>query len=397
MTRQPNSRNSVLPADILLWIGITVYIAIIYSTLSVVPFARKSLVERFGYDIFDWIFVPFIGIGIGLIMYGIRTFRGFALTRYFVLTTAAAAVFTWYLLRLPYAIERIHLFEYGLLGLLFCIAFRRHVHGAVAYGMAITATFLAGLGDEAIQGMLQNRVGEIRDALTNAVSGFFGIFLFAASLGRNRPGPAFRPGHLQILIVMAGIAAVASGLFLAGIQGFGNFIENGDLRIYSSLSGTRLHDMAAGATSSDREQVIFENEAKRHLFQRDFYFTNDFLAEDGSFYRDFWRAQSENRVLKTWYGPFLKKNGERLSCTFSGVIDKKVGAALGPTTVAWPDSLEAWVATRAGNPGSIFTSRVKSTMITGFTLRQLVFAEALALVLLLVGWIAVERRKKLRA
>jgi hypothetical protein len=394
MARQSNSPDSVLRNDLALWIGIGVYIAVIYSTLSVVPLIRKSLVERFGYDVFDWIFALFICVGIGIVAYGIRAFRGFALARYFALTGVAGAVFIWYLLRLPYAIERIHLFEYGLLGLLFCIAFRRRVHTIIAYGMAVAATFCAGLGDEAIQGVLQSRVGEIRDALTNAVSGFFGVFIFAVSRGSGRPGPAFRPGHLQTLIILVALATAGSGLFLAGIQGFGYLIQSADLCLYSSLPGSRLEAIGTDAPASNRERAVFENEAKRHLFQRDFYFTNDFLAKDGSFYRDYWRADCENRILKTWYGPFLEKNGGRLSHTFSGAVDRQVGAALGSTPVAWCDSSAAWVATRAGNPGLVFTSRVKSTVITSFSLRHILFAEAAVLVLLSIGWLAAERRKK---
>jgi hypothetical protein len=184
---------------------------------------------------------------------------------------------------------------------------------------------------------------------------------------------------------------VGTGLFLAGIQGFGYLIESADLHIYSSLPGLRLKAIGTGAPLSNREILVFENEAKRHLFQRDFYFTNDFLAKDGSFYRDYWRAYCENRILKTWYGPFLQKNGSRLSCTFSGVVDRKVGKTLGSIPVAWSDSLDAWVALQAGKPGSLFTSRVKSTIITTFTLRQILFAEAAVLVLLSIGWIAAER------
>jgi hypothetical protein len=396
MNRQPNSPDSVSPSDLLIWIGIGSYIAIIYSTLSIVPFMRKALVERFGYDIFDWIFALFILVGLGIIVYGIRTFRGLALARYFLLTCAAGAVFSWYLLRLPYAIERIHLFEYGLLGLLFCIAFRRRVHTAIAYVMAIAAAFIAGLGDETIQGVLQSRVGEIRDALTNAVSGFFGVFIFAVSIGCGRPGPAFRPGHLQTLIMLVAVAMVGTGLFLAGIQGFGYLIESADLHIYSSLPGPRLESIGTGDPLSNPESIIFENEAKRHLFQRDFYFTNDFLAKDGSFYRDYWRAYCENNVLKTWFGPFLQKNGSRLSCTYSGVVDRKVGKALDSIPVAWSDSLESWVALRASGSGSIFTSRVKNTVITSFTLRHILFAEAAVLVLLSIGWITAERMKRKR-
>jgi hypothetical protein len=56
--------------------------------------ARSSLYKKhLGYDIFDWIFVFFILVGFGIVAYGIRTFRGFALARYFLLTSAAGVIF----------------------------------------------------------------------------------------------------------------------------------------------------------------------------------------------------------------------------------------------------------------------------------------------------------------
>jgi hypothetical protein len=395
MNRQSNPSNAFSRSEWMLWIAITLYTSLIYSTLSLVPLVRKMLVERYGYDIFDWIFVLYGLAALGIIIYGVRTFRGFTLLRYFTMTAAAAAIFVWYLLRLPFAIERIHLLEYGLLGMLFCVALRRRLSKAAAYCAAIIATYITGLGDEAIQGVLASRVGEIRDALTNLISGLFGVFSYGASFGSGRLGPAFTVNHLQAVILLAAAATLGTGVFLPTIQGFGYEIEDKHSWFYSSIPPRRLAAIQkTGIFISPAEEKTFENEAKRHLFQRDFYFANDFLAKDRSYYRDYNRSLGENRILENWYKPFLQKYGREQSAAFSGKTDRKVGKDLGTLPVAWPDGVKVWVTHQAGQSGSRFTSRVKSTVITSFNFNQMLAAAVLALVVLGIGWFAAGRKKK---
>ncbi|MBN1129447.1 MAG: VanZ family protein [Chitinispirillaceae bacterium] len=387
MASSPEPSRSVSKKEFLLWSAIAGYIGIIYATLPLVPLLRKALVERFGYDIFDWIYAIFVFAGLLLFGRGIRTFRGLALVRYFVVIGVIGAVFIWYQSRLPYAIERIHLFEYGLLGLLFCLAFHRRLPAIAAFGAAAVATYCAGIVDEAIQGVSATRVGEIRDALTNAVSGAFGVVICAVSQGSARKGTAFRPGHLRVPFVLSAAAIAGTGLFLWAIQGFGHVVEDGELRFYSGIAGPRLGEIGrTGGFHSRAEEKMFENEAKRHLFQRDFYFTNDFMARDGSSYRDYRKALGEQRILERWYGPFLRKNGTLQTRLFSGATDRSVGEALGTTTVAWPDSLKVWVTEQAGGDSGYFTSRVKSTVITRFSPGHLLAVEAGLLLLFALVW-----------
>lgn len=69
--------------------------------------------------------------------------------------------------------ERIHIVEYGLLGILVYRGYNR-----IAYPFFRAAVFvgIVGIGDEFIQWMLPNRVGEIKDIGLNLLGGIFGIF-----------------------------------------------------------------------------------------------------------------------------------------------------------------------------------------------------------------------------
>jgi multisubunit Na+/H+ antiporter MnhG subunit len=75
--------------------------------------------------------------------------------------------------------ERIHLIEYGLLGVLFARALaadpatgRRRV-----FLLALLLGSAAGLIDELIQGILPNRYGDVRDVIFNAASVLLGLAL----------------------------------------------------------------------------------------------------------------------------------------------------------------------------------------------------------------------------
>ena len=66
--------------------------------------------------------------------------------------------------------ERFHLFQYGLLCVLCSKAVPGRFQGLPRYGLAILAVILAGIGDELIQWLRPNRVGDIRDILINSIA-----------------------------------------------------------------------------------------------------------------------------------------------------------------------------------------------------------------------------------
>jgi len=372
--------------DLVLWIFIFIYTGIIYSTVSVVPVIRKWLAERFGHDVYNYLFPVFILLGLYLFFHGVRVIRGTALLQYIIGMVLTASLYTWYLLSMDYAVERVHLLEYGGLSILLYIAFNRKLHNIISVPLALILTYLVGLGDEVIQSFLSNRVAEIRDGVTNAVSGLLGLVMYLMSLGyRFEKGPVSTL-HFKILLVAIAVGNVLTGHFLYAIHGFGNrytSLEAGT--IYSSLTEDQLQRINENGTfGSAREREIYYNEAERHLFQRDFYFTNDFRFPNGYSYREVYRAAWENRMLETWYPRYLNEHAKELSGAITGKMDSKVGQDVGATPVVWTDDIRKEVALQSGELKGGYTSRVKSILITDFTFKELLMYQAL--IMLILGW-----------
>ena len=86
-----------------------------------------------------------------------------------------AFIFAW---RQPFFTERMHILEYGLLGWLAVRDFSKNKPALKAAFFAILFVFLVGSIDELFQKLLPYRVGEIRDVITNIISGALGIILF---------------------------------------------------------------------------------------------------------------------------------------------------------------------------------------------------------------------------
>jgi len=73
--------------------------------------------------------------------------------------------------------EKIHFFEYGILGVLIYRALSVDLKGVKAYMLSFVLIFLLGWGDEGIQYILPNRVYEFRDVLMNGAGGLMGLLL----------------------------------------------------------------------------------------------------------------------------------------------------------------------------------------------------------------------------
>ena len=73
-------------------------------------------------------------------------------------------------------IGRVHLAEYGLLGILFLRALPLG-NGAAPYAAAVLATAVTGLGDEVVQHFLPNRVFDWYDVALNSAAGLIGVLL----------------------------------------------------------------------------------------------------------------------------------------------------------------------------------------------------------------------------
>jgi hypothetical protein len=375
-----------------LWVGL------IYATLSFVPLVRKMAVERFGQGVWDWVYVLFAVIGLGIFVKTFIEYRGKRLVYRIASIVLIGFMYSVYLVNLPYAVERIHFLEYGVAGILLYAAIVKRVPLFAAAPLSVIAVYLVGLGDEAIQHAVPGRVSEIRDVVTDLFSGILGICLYLFSIVRNRPQAMAKRAHLRPVIAACAAATIATSLFLWHVQGFGRVYETtGIARIYSSLKPADFETINSARPDvrvSPEIQTLYDNEAQRHLLQRDFYFTNDFLIAGGGYYRDYWKSFYENRVLETWYGRFMASHAAEKSASHCQALDPQVAKNIGDMTVSWPDSVRNWMAEKAGNQDQVFESRVKSTVITSFSLRELLLGAGCVLILLGFAWVKAPGGKK---
>jgi len=377
--------------DLALWAAIAAYAGVIYSTLGLVSPARKWLVERFGENVFDaayWILAI-----IGCVIAGpvFRRMRG--VRRIVVLAALGimAMFYIWYLPRLEFAVERVHLIEYGIMGALLFIAMYRRMKSLLSIIAALSIGFWISMGDEAIQHALPGRVGEMRDALINLLSMGLGAIV-PATIMMPFSRLAARVDRAEIKTVIALLAVTAAGilLFIPNVHGFGYLIGDpatgGFYSAFKKAEFMPLNAAAQGGMSGTRR--VYENEAARHLLQREFYLTNDFKGRDGFTYRMYDRCFCENRILERYFPRFLREHGAEPAARWIRPFDRDLARRVA-TSVAWPDSLRerisAWLDT-AFRDHPDFQSRVKSTMVTSLPFPGFIALSAFILGILIAAY-----------
>ncbi len=120
----------------------------------------------------------FLATAILILVYTIRFHCGILRI---MLTSAIiifASIFAWHQ---PFFSERLHILEYGLLGWLAARDFSESKPLLKAACFAILFVFLIGSTDEFFQKILPYRVGELRDVITDLISGVLGIILFQSN------------------------------------------------------------------------------------------------------------------------------------------------------------------------------------------------------------------------
>lgn len=151
-----------------LWVSIGLYVLVIYLTLPVMRPLLGLFYKSIGRPkvvlavnallIFAALFVA-----VKSIRDGIKRFL-------LIVIPLAMLMAVAFMLNTPE--ERVHFMEYGILGFLLIKAF----DGQGFYPALITVVII-GAGDEIIQGILPNRVGDIRDVVMNAGGGAIGVWI----------------------------------------------------------------------------------------------------------------------------------------------------------------------------------------------------------------------------
>ncbi len=387
--------NRFTGTDYILWSLIVVYTGIIYATLSIVSKVRKFLVETYGDTVFDHIYWFFGIIGVALLFFCFRKYKGRQLLVKLLIFAIFTGIYAYYLSGMKYAIERIHFLEYGLLGVLVYIAFTRHISHWITVILSLHVVYWIGLGDEAIQGMLVNRVGEIRDSIINLFSGILGVMLWWFITEASRMQGKIKPGVIKTALIFLGGSTIFTALFIYTVHGFGYCIENMKSgRMYSSFSKEELSEINSYSQKiSPRELAVYENEAQRHLFQREFYFTNDFKARDGSYYRAYANCLYENRILEYYYKRYVDEHTEDRSGPLIRHIGRDVAKKVDQNPVVWSDSLRTWMEETYKENTWLYSSRVKSRIVTSYPLKDLLFFCLLILLVLGYVWFRVSKQE----
>lgn len=104
-----------------------------------------------------------------------------------IIILALSFLFAW---RQPFFVEKMHVAEYGFLGWLVMEDLRRRHTIGLAKAMLFSILFILLVGsiDEGFQKLLPYRVGEIRDVITNVISGLSGIVLFFLADEKHKIG-----------------------------------------------------------------------------------------------------------------------------------------------------------------------------------------------------------------
>jgi VanZ family protein len=360
--------------DYLLWASILIYTGVIYSTLSLVSHLRKWMTERWGPGVFDSIYVVFALLGVFLLVWILRYKPKGERLRAIAILAAVSVLYAYYLSRLHYAAERLHFLQYGAMGVLLLAAFARHCTLWTSVLSACMISYWIGLGDEAIQWALPNRVGEIGDSIVNLFSAILGAGAFSLILLRSRFTIPVR--REQAMLSIFGMATgIFTALFLTTVHGFGTAIESTDTgRFFSHFTARELARINQDDEAlSPRAHRIYRDEAQRHLHQREFYFVNRYKGRKGNYYRRLDMSAFENRILEKYYARYLRENMMKPARHILERIDTETAQQSASRTVQWPDSLSRQVARHIEGSTTLRESRVKSTIITAFTPGDLLF------------------------
>jgi hypothetical protein len=160
----------VAPDKRRLWVGIALYVLVIYVSL---PFTRpflKFIYAQVGRGTVSAAVSAAIVVAASALC--LAALRKGPLAFVLIALPLAALVFTTFTLRLPE--ERVHFVEYGLLGFLLIKA-----NGTTWRRSAFSLALVLAVGglDEYIQHLLPSRVGDWRDVLMNAAGGVVGLWV----------------------------------------------------------------------------------------------------------------------------------------------------------------------------------------------------------------------------
>jgi len=161
------------------WVLLCAYIFLIYSTLGLVGGWSEILCEQ---GIVQIITGPALALFLFLsLAWGWQRASGKQRLGRVGIGILLVAAGLW----VNFPEERIHLAEYGLLGLMLGWAFKGSRRWPDLWPLAVALAWMLGWGDELIQAVLPNRVYDVRDIILNGLAGMAGLYLFETHCERD--------------------------------------------------------------------------------------------------------------------------------------------------------------------------------------------------------------------
>lgn len=277
-------------------------------------------------------------------------------------------------------VEKVHLLEYSLLGVLFWWAFHRRLPGPQIYFHGLLFTVCAGLLDEYVQHILPLRVGEIRDVWINLLAGALGLLYVALVI---RPGPGRRPPPAQAwrnILLGSAVLLLVLGGFVHQVQlgytivvpsfniSFNSRFSQAGLEEQNRIHGLEWEETGTGfnpeATVAGYKiwavEDFFITEALRHIGAR-----NHHIDAERPI-----MAAMEQRILIRHFPAVMKALHPRL-----------------------PREIRLRLRTQRGfNPKARISSTEMTHLFTWITVRGLWSAISLAIILCLAGALLLHRR-----
>ena len=335
------------------WLVLAGLIGIIYGTLPYGPWIVNSVYSSIGKELFNSI-VLIIGI-LGVVAGLAYSSSLFAFTKghigRIVLAAGILGYLAWFI-TIPD--ERLHFFEYALLGLAIERVLRPYIQDVSRPFIGILSAYFVGMGDETIQWLLSNRHGEILDVFLNGWGGVLGILLLPW------PQKTLTSSPHRLIFLMITIAIVLSILFTFATRDFGHMIvdKNKRFRFRSRLSpdgllsydlrhgdcveGTLRQEMALPYSEFLRkypaDRCPFLHEMRVHVFRRESH------AERGGA-KGCWVALRENQILESFFGSTLAEAG-----------------------LSWPANKVSRIESRSASRDRVlYVSAVSNKVITAFS------------------------------
>ncbi|MFQ6083316.1 MAG: VanZ family protein [Candidatus Aminicenantia bacterium] len=212
--------------------------------------------------------------------------------------------------------EKIHIFEYGFLGVLFYHSFKSIIVDKSIYLWSIIYSSGVGLLDEFLQHIVSNRVGDIRDVLINLMSGIVGalfilIIVYPANMKR------VKKQNIKKICLGLSILILFFGLFIYFVQtGYvikdreiGEFKSRYSVKKLKNLSLKREQEWKIKKEKNPQRFKLPQNYESKILSLEDHYLKEAKIrtGKRNVFFRkgEYLKAFKENRILEKYYQPFL--------------------------------------------------------------------------------------------